>query len=52
MTYTILPGEKAPNFEGLKGTDGNLYGLNDIGLNQFRVIFLLFELIATNSTSF
>ncbi|MCH2263685.1 MAG: thioredoxin family protein [SAR86 cluster bacterium] len=39
MTYTILPGEKAPNFEGLKGTDGNLYGLNDIGLNQFRVIF-------------
>jgi len=39
MTYTILPGERAPNFEGLKGTDGNLYGLNDIGLNQFRVIF-------------
>ena len=39
MTYTILLGEKAPNFEGLKGTDGNLYGLNDIGLNQFRVIF-------------
>jgi len=39
MTYTILPGERAPNFEGLKGTDGNLCGLNDIGLNQFRVIF-------------
>ena len=39
MSYTLMPGDKAPNFENLKGTNGNLYSLKDLSTNLFKVIF-------------
>ena len=32
-------GDKAPNFEKLKSTDGNLYSLKDFNSNLFKVLF-------------
>ena len=39
MTYTILPGDKAPGFKDLKATDGSLYGLEDFEDKPLKVIF-------------
>ena len=39
MTYTILPGDKAPRFEKLLATDGSLYSQEDFEDNPFKVIF-------------
>ena len=39
MSYTLMPGDKAPNFEGLKGTDGKLYGLKELDSDLFKVLF-------------
>ena len=40
MTYTILPGDKAPGLKDLKATDGSLYGLEDFEDKPLKVIFL------------
>ncbi len=39
MSYTLMPGDRAPNFEGLKGTDGKLYGLKKLDSDLFKVLF-------------
>ena len=39
MTYTILPGDKAPRFEKLLATDGSLYSQEDFEDKPFKVIF-------------
>ena len=39
MSYTLMPGDEAPFFEGLKGTDGNLYSLKDLSSELFKVLF-------------
>jgi len=39
MTYTLMLGDKAPNFEKLKSTDGNLYSLKDFNSSLFKVLF-------------
>ena len=33
-----MPGDEAPFFEGLKGTDGNLYSLKDLNSELFKVL--------------
>ena len=37
MSYTLMHGDKAPNFEGLKGTDGKLYGLKELYSDLYKV---------------
>ena len=37
MTYTILPGDKAPRFEKLLATDGSLYSQEDFEDKPFKV---------------
>ena len=39
MSYTIMPGDRAPNFENLLATNGNKYSLKDINLKPITVIF-------------
>ena len=39
MAYTLMLGDKAPNFEKLKSTDGNLYSLKDFNSSLFKVLF-------------
>ena len=39
MSYTIMPGDRAPNFENLIATNGNKYSLKDINLKPITVIF-------------
>ena len=39
MSYTLMPGDIAPNFESLKGTDGNIYRKEDFNSDLFKVIF-------------
>ncbi len=39
MSYTIMPGNYAPDFKDLLGTDGLTYSLDDLNLKNFTVIF-------------
>ncbi len=39
MSYTILPGDRAPRFEKLLATDGNYYNHEDFVEKPFKVIF-------------
>ena len=39
MSYTIMPGDHAPNLKGLLATDGLTYSLDDLKLKSFTVIF-------------
>ena len=39
MSYTLQLGDKAPNFENLLSTEGQLYGVKDFDTKSFKVIF-------------
>jgi len=39
MSYTLQLGDKAPNFDNLLSTEGQLYGVKDFDNKSFKVIF-------------
>ena len=39
MSYTIMPGDQAPNFHNLLATNGKNYSLEDLNLRNLTVLF-------------
>ena len=39
MSYTIMPGDPAPNFHNLLATDSKEYSLEDLKLRNLTVLF-------------